>query len=270
MGRLKDLEKMATDPRFIPGIYNYCDRWCERCAFTSRCLLYAQEESGAADGVSAEDTRSEAFWKKLHDIFMETREMLAQAADEQGIDFNSADANEIAAGLDRHRRSARTNALAEAAMAYAAQAQSWLQKAGPALERKEDELSGHMRMGVNEDAAIVEAMAILDALEVIQRYQYQVYIKLTRALDRDNWDEDPQKVIQTDCNGSVKVALLALERSMAAWMELRNHLPDTRREILDLLARLDRLMRHAEESFPNARKFVRPGFDTGEAPLWYP
>ncbi|MCB0550950.1 MAG: hypothetical protein KDD19_25495 [Phaeodactylibacter sp.] len=28
----------------IPGIYNYCDRWCERCSFTSRCLLYAQEQ----------------------------------------------------------------------------------------------------------------------------------------------------------------------------------------------------------------------------------
>ena len=22
------LEKLAADERFIPGIYNYCDRWC--------------------------------------------------------------------------------------------------------------------------------------------------------------------------------------------------------------------------------------------------
>ena len=24
------LEALAGDERFIPGIYNYCDRWCER------------------------------------------------------------------------------------------------------------------------------------------------------------------------------------------------------------------------------------------------
>ena len=23
--------------KYIPGIYNYCDYWCERCAFTKRC-----------------------------------------------------------------------------------------------------------------------------------------------------------------------------------------------------------------------------------------
>ena len=26
---------------FIVGIYNYCDSWCDRCAFTSRCQVFA-------------------------------------------------------------------------------------------------------------------------------------------------------------------------------------------------------------------------------------
>jgi hypothetical protein len=33
-----DFLKLAADPKYIPGICNYCDRWCERCPFTSRCL----------------------------------------------------------------------------------------------------------------------------------------------------------------------------------------------------------------------------------------
>lgn len=41
----KDILKMAEDPRFIPGIYNYCDRWCERCPFTMRCMLYAMDQT---------------------------------------------------------------------------------------------------------------------------------------------------------------------------------------------------------------------------------
>jgi hypothetical protein len=26
---------------FIVGIFNFCDRWCETCALTSRCRLFA-------------------------------------------------------------------------------------------------------------------------------------------------------------------------------------------------------------------------------------
>ena len=38
------LIEMAKNPDLIPGIYNYCDRWCERCAFTSHCLTFLTEE----------------------------------------------------------------------------------------------------------------------------------------------------------------------------------------------------------------------------------
>ncbi len=32
---------MDVEEGFIVGIYNYCDRWCETCAFTSRCGVFA-------------------------------------------------------------------------------------------------------------------------------------------------------------------------------------------------------------------------------------
>src|SRR5215212_7116601 len=32
---------MDVQNGFIVGIYNYCDRWCETCRFTSRCRLFA-------------------------------------------------------------------------------------------------------------------------------------------------------------------------------------------------------------------------------------
>lgn len=37
----KKLRELAGEDRFIPGIYNYCDRWCARCLFNTRCLNYA-------------------------------------------------------------------------------------------------------------------------------------------------------------------------------------------------------------------------------------
>src|SRR5262245_59347953 len=32
---------MEVRDGFIVGIFDYCDRWCETCAFTSRCRLFA-------------------------------------------------------------------------------------------------------------------------------------------------------------------------------------------------------------------------------------
>jgi hypothetical protein len=37
-------DSKTTDVGFIPSIFNYCDRWCERCAFTGRCQSFAMEK----------------------------------------------------------------------------------------------------------------------------------------------------------------------------------------------------------------------------------
>jgi hypothetical protein len=29
------LLSLAESGKYIPGIYNYCDRWCERCTMTA-------------------------------------------------------------------------------------------------------------------------------------------------------------------------------------------------------------------------------------------
>jgi hypothetical protein len=28
----EEIKKLAENKDLIPGVYNYCDRWCERCA----------------------------------------------------------------------------------------------------------------------------------------------------------------------------------------------------------------------------------------------
>src|SRR2546426_666723 len=76
---------MAEDPRFIEGIYNYCDRWCERCPLTSRCLTYAmiQSEEGAVSGA----LDNEAFWKQIEAAFQLARELITDLAKQQGVDL---------------------------------------------------------------------------------------------------------------------------------------------------------------------------------------
>ena len=86
----EELKKLAGDPRFIPGIYNYCDRWCERCAVTSRCLNYAMGEE-ESDDPAERDMNNQAFWKKLGESFRLTLEMVMETAEEMGINLDDID-----------------------------------------------------------------------------------------------------------------------------------------------------------------------------------
>jgi len=41
MGQSSAIDDSELPPEpMIPGIYNYCDRWCERCVFSRRCRVF--------------------------------------------------------------------------------------------------------------------------------------------------------------------------------------------------------------------------------------
>jgi hypothetical protein len=69
------------------------------------------------------------------------------------------------------------------------------------------------------------------------------------------------KDIPSDADGSAKIALIGMDRSIAAWAVILKSMPEQEKVILDFLVRLERLRRETERTFPKARAFVRPGFD---------
>jgi hypothetical protein len=66
-----------------------------------------------------------------------------------------------------------------------------------------------------------------------------------------------------DSDGSAKAALIAMDRSIAAWWRMRGQFPGLNRAILKYLVLLAQLKDATEHVFVNARGFVRPGFDEG-------
>ena len=64
-----------------------------------------------------------------------------------------------------------------------------------------------------------------------------------------------------DSDGSAKVALIGIDRSIAAWRLMQLSLPERAESIVPLILQLERLRSRLEKSFPEARDFVRPGFD---------
>src|SRR5213594_2218059 len=96
----------------------------------------------------------------------------------------------------------------------------------------------------------------------LHRWQ-AIHVKLDRAIDsqaEDEIDHGPRDTMR-DADGSAKIALIGIDRSLAGWAALRAHFPEQEEAILDFQVRLARNRREAEKLFPNARAFVRHGFD---------
>ena len=255
------IKKLAQNPDFISGIYNYCDRWCERCPFCSRCMNYALSEEQFSDP-EARDIHNEKFWEKLRETFQVTLEMLKEMAEQEGIDLDSLDVEETAEEDERIEEIAESNECCRAARAYGEMVNRWFDAATDLFEEKGDELSLKAQLELPNADPAGEAVSLKDAVEVIRWYQHQIYVKLMRAVrgkleERTEIDDDFPK----DSDGSAKVALIAIDRSIAAWGELRNQFHEQEDDILDLLVHLDRLRRNVENEFPDSRAFVRPGFD---------
>jgi hypothetical protein len=232
----------------IDFISAYCDRWCERCAFTSRCSTYAVEAATAMCGgdvqaaielaigepraVGATEPQPEPEW--LADL-----EVAAPTADEMA-DFER----------ESREREARISDMPLMRLAWACTmlARPWLSARSEALLRAADPV-------------------LREALEVVGWDATLITAKLRRALNgRDRFvrdDDGDDEPIQNDWNGSAKVALLCLERSEAAWRVIAQSTGDaTPAGIADTHADLQRMTRR---EFPDVMRFRRPGFDDSGA-----
>jgi hypothetical protein len=255
----RSLTELASNPDLISGIYNYCDRWCERCPLTSRCLVYATETDDESS--HTHDLTNEAFWRKLSNVFQETRDMIAEWAREAGIDLNKVEDEDDPAQRKRRRQHVDNHPLARAGKKYANDASDWFREVDQTLE-----VSDLRPADRADEPECQSAERLEDAREVIQWYQYQIAVKTMRALSA-RLDEEEDADFANDSDGSAKVALIGIDRSIAAWRLVQLALPEREVSIVPLILQLERLRQRVEKTFPYAREFVRPGFDEilGEA-----
>ena len=262
------LMRASEDPANISGIYNYCDRWCERCGFTARCLSFKMSE--ARDRRKAEtpsarrsDEENAAFWDAIAVNFALTLRLVRREAKKRGIDLDSPAALSEANREERRleRKAAREgSALHAGAIAYLDAGRILLDRLTPELRDTEQALNLQLRLGTGAPDAT--AAEIRDALEVVQWYLFFIDAKLQRAVSsRLNKRPGFEDGFPSDADGSAKIALVAIDRSLAAWALLRQHLTGESDAIIDLLVQLERLRQAVEREFPHARSFKRPGFD---------
>src|SRR5690606_11821977 len=81
-----------SESDYIDGIFNYCDRWCERCPFTARCRTFAMEqefERAEQEGRDPEDIDWDSFWTRVGLSFDNTPpEWLGEFDDDDRPEFD--------------------------------------------------------------------------------------------------------------------------------------------------------------------------------------
>ena len=248
--------------RNIAGIYNYCDRWCERCTFTSHCAVFGEESSLSPEEL---DMKNKAFWERLGKNFIKAKDLLQKAAEQYGVDLEAVQAGIEVTEREKERvkLESRQHPLSQLTFEYGELGRQWL-KTQPGMLDRLDSLKNELTLGVEStEGARRETGIIKDSLAVVQWYLAFIHVKLMRALmgkltHEGNKDEDE---FPHDFDGSAKIALIAIERSMHAWSALFDILPDKEDDFLRILAMLERMRTLTLKEFPNAESFIRPGFD---------
>ena len=256
-----DIKKLAANEKFIAGIYNYFERWCERCAFTARCMNFAMTRE-YDDDPETSDINNEKFWQSISDIFKATRELLEESAEEMGIDLKAIDSEDTAREEEIKEKMTENHECCRAAKKYYQMVADFFESEYiPSLQVVDQKRVENAAQLQKSD--VLEGPPTLDEMvDVIYGYHHFIYVKLMRAVRgtlgnaEEEWEDFPK-----DSDGSAKVALIAIDRSMAAWGHMHRFFPSHQDQIMAIIVHLERLRNRTETLFPDARNFVRPGFD---------
>jgi hypothetical protein len=239
--------EIAQGKNIIPGVHNYCNRWCERCKFIHNCTVaIVNSEMGF------EDNKDMASAMEDIEMIFETNfemleEMATEMAEENDIDFN--DFPEIESAERIHSQ------MEEDAKDLSLSVFKWLNENETFFTEKADKIIL---------SAKNEFEAYKDSLEVIQYYDFFISVKISRACHQDPDFEiidDDGTPFPKDCDGTAKVAILSIEKTVEAFSVLYKFAPELEDEILDYLSKFSSLRKRMLDQFPDAMAFKRPGFD---------
>lgn len=238
----------AADSKLIPGIYNYCDRRCERCAFTDRCLQFLErrlEQTEAGAGTSVGRVVVQSLERSLDMLQIIGRRLGVDLI--QGPDLEpQADWAPEPAGAEPVQQVATPDAdpLVVSAREYAITTWPILRALRPILEARGEP-------------------SLLEAMDTLEASCTNISAKVFRAV----WNSleagfNPSDV-QNDANGSAKIAKLMIDEARQSWRTLMERGRATSDGVPARLVRLlDDLDAAIRARFPDAMAFVRPGFDT--------
>lgn len=244
---------------YIDGIFNYCDRWCEKCKFTANCFLFTQESKIKTHEILHNGNMSnieEVFDKEFDNLKNEDdKEEYDDFMDEDFFDSISDEDDDLIKHEDEEKEPEHpVNDLID----------KYFLKSHSLIESIDAKFRFLSELKENHKSSIVKKA--FDDFEILMWYHTLIGAKMKRALHgldevSKEDDEEVREIHEDDMNGSAKVGIISVKRSISALENLHDTLPEFSNDIEESLILLGKILNYSDELFPNCMEFKRPGFD---------
>jgi len=267
----------AGNPNLIPGIYNYCDRRCERCPFTERCFQYLEtrrehalareEHEKGKEKENETETENESVGRAVARSLEHSLDMLRIIGRRLGIDLadDAPESADSGSGVDADKQPRLSQSLKLKEKEEEQDDQDTQAEEDPLLRlaREYSNLAWPILRALDPVLHMRGEAALVDARETLELFSTSISAKVFRAVVTGVDPDFDREDLQNDANGSAKVARLMIQDSRRAWRALMEPGQATEDGVPARLVRmLEDLDTRLGTRFPRAMDFQRPGFDT--------
>ena len=235
------LQNFKPSEKNIEGIFNHCDRWCDRCKFTDRCTSFEMEkEMGIHENGNRDDVIN-----YVEIVFEEAGKMLTNKMSEYGVDINGfPDIEDVL--LDGER-----SPLVALAEEYMIEMNDW-------FETHKDRISDFASKLWNVSQKKYKQFD--EYVDIVNYYMILIPVKVAMALKPIDIFDKPE-IAETNKLATGKLVLVSIDKSINAVTLLMDILPQKADELIDFLLKLSQLKNGLEKELPQARSFIRKGLD---------
>ena len=237
---------LKSKKTYKPGIFQYCDRWCEKCEHIDECLYYDVNKKFFLSG-----NKEFNFWDKIEDVVSLTIDDLGLVSKSMGVNLESFS--------KRFSKNNSEETLSEGYMLfekteeYSKIVNEWFDSfAKEPLPVNKDDL----KHKVSQKELAESMQRLTRAIEYIRWYQNFISKKLKKALNSKHEFKDGFH------KGFAKVVLIALDKSIESWSSITEHFPGTSDKVSNQLLLLEKIREEVENEFPFARSYSRDGLDS--------
>jgi len=245
--------------KYIDGVFNYCDRWCEKCRFTANCRVFSTESK-----IYTHQILNDGEFPKAEDIFkyeIEDTEESENEFDENDfwedvdLDFDEEEDDDDLFKRPKEKKEYQLEKLADE---YFRIAHSFIKS----LDNK-----FNLTETINQKIKEPGFKFLFDNIEIVSWYHMFIMVKIKRALKdkgelKIGMDDFENEISTYDMNGTAKIAAISVKRTQKALNNLFSLVKEFSSEIEEMMVLLGRILNQLDIEFPDYKDFKRPGFDT--------
>lgn len=254
----------------ISGIYNYCDRWCEKCTYTNRCLLFKQEAEIEIKQILKDEDSPSVWMKDAADNFHEAFDQVNKFMDEEDEEYEEFGKDDFEDEDDSdsfERNFLKEEIDDDRPSTFLKGADSSLILLSEKLFKDFFDYYELLKLKMPDELDEKNSKSILQQnIDTLGWYTPQIHIKIRMSYwnkHKLSKSKDPEfaEIDEEMLNVSSRIAFIGIEKCITALNFLYQQMPELQSETKSLLNSVFQIRNIFIEEFPASQTYKRPYFD---------